>query len=174
MNRRSKSSHRGNQQSICSLSIADGATAEDPIFGTEVPVTENHGVDQVQEDIDIPVESNDVDPMQEDLLNEIYNKEPQISAVGGRAEETTPAMAPKEAKPQDDSPREAQDQLGKIQLTEEQRACMEANRLRALEWAAAAHFQRAEHPSMWTVLSHLEHIPEDFGTCCLKFLRAKN
>uniref|UniRef100_A0A0E0K5I9 CCHC-type domain-containing protein n=1 Tax=Oryza punctata TaxID=4537 RepID=A0A0E0K5I9_ORYPU len=119
----------------------DGATAEDPIFGTEVPVTKNHGVDQVQEDTDIPVESNDVDPMQEDLLNEIYNKaadEPQIPAVGGRAEETTPAVAPKEAKPQDDPPREAQNQPSKIQLTEEQRARMEANRLRALERAAAA------------------------------------
>uniref|UniRef100_A0A0E0NLA6 CCHC-type domain-containing protein n=1 Tax=Oryza rufipogon TaxID=4529 RepID=A0A0E0NLA6_ORYRU len=127
----------------------DGATAEDPIFGTEVPVTENHGVDQVQEDIDIPVESNDVDPMQEDLLNEIYNKEadePQIPAVGGRAEETTPAMASKEAKPQDDPPREAQNQPGKIQLTEEQRARMEANRLRALERAAAAR-ARASQPA---------------------------
>uniref|UniRef100_A0A0E0M7F8 Uncharacterized protein n=1 Tax=Oryza punctata TaxID=4537 RepID=A0A0E0M7F8_ORYPU len=154
----------------------DGATAEDPIFGTKVPVTENHGVDQVQEDIDIPVESNDVDTMQEDLLNEIYNKaadvihggynhfnlaylstgytteesvtlqEPQISAVGGRAEETTPAMAPKEAKTQDDPPREAQDQPGKIQLTEEQRARMEANRLRALERAAAAR-SRASQPA---------------------------
>ncbi|BAF10116.1 putative 4-hydroxy-4-methyl-2-oxoglutarate aldolase 2 [Oryza sativa Japonica Group] len=127
----------------------DGATAEDPIFGTEVPATENHGVDQVQEDIDIPVESNDVDPMQEDLLNEIYNKEadePQIPAVGGTAEETTPAMAPKEAKPQDDPPREAQNQPGKIQLTEEQRARMEANRLRALERAAAAR-ARASQPA---------------------------
>ncbi len=45
-------------------------------------MTENHGVDQVQEDIDIPVESNDVDPMQEDLLNEIYNKEADVSHGG--------------------------------------------------------------------------------------------
>uniref|UniRef100_A0A0D9VLD7 CCHC-type domain-containing protein n=1 Tax=Leersia perrieri TaxID=77586 RepID=A0A0D9VLD7_9ORYZ len=118
----------------------DGATAEDPIFGTEAPVTENHGVDQAQEHI-YPPESNDVDPMQEDLLNEIYEKaadEPQITAVGGRTEETTPAMAPKEANPQGDPPQEAQKQPGKIQLTDEQRARMEANRLRALERAAAA------------------------------------
>ncbi len=73
-------------------------------------------------------------------------QEPQIPAVGGTAEETTPAMAPKEAKPQDDPPREAQNQPGKIQLTEEQRARMEANRLRALERAAAAR-ARASQPA---------------------------
>ncbi|KAF0898246.1 hypothetical protein E2562_005838 [Oryza meyeriana var. granulata] len=60
----------------------DGATDEDPIFGTEAPVTENHGVDQVQEDIEPLFESNDVDPMQEDLLNEIYEKAADVSDNG--------------------------------------------------------------------------------------------
>ncbi|XP_006647951.1 TIMELESS-interacting protein [Oryza brachyantha] len=127
----------------------DGATAEDPIFGTEAPVTENHSVEQMEEDIDPPVGINDVDPTQEDLLNEIYEKaavEPQIPAVGGRAEDAPQAMAPEEANPQRDPPRETQNQPAKIHLTEEQRARMEANRLKALERAAAAR-ARASQPA---------------------------
>lgn len=42
---------------------------------------ENHGLESVQEDIDPPMmESNDVDPMQEDLLNEIYKNTTDVSS----------------------------------------------------------------------------------------------
>ncbi|KAL5207414.1 hypothetical protein ABZP36_031849 [Zizania latifolia] len=125
----------------------DGATAEDPVSGTEAPLTENHGLDQVQEDIDPLVESNDVDPMQEDLLNDIYKKaadEPQIPAAGKRTEEAPQTIAPKEFNSHDDPPREAQKQPSKIQLTKEQRARMEANRLKALDRAAAAHARASQ------------------------------
>lgn len=64
---------------ISPLSVADGTAAEDPFLGTEAPLTDNHGTESVQEDIHPPVESNDVDPMQEDLLNEIYEKAADVS-----------------------------------------------------------------------------------------------
>lgn len=48
-------------------------------MGPEAPLTDNHGMDSVQEDIDPQVESTDVDPMQEDLLNEIYEKAADVS-----------------------------------------------------------------------------------------------
>ena len=58
----------------CSLSVADGTTQGDPILGTESPSTDNH------EDVDpFAMESDDVDPMQEDLLNEIYEKTADVS-----------------------------------------------------------------------------------------------
>ncbi|CAD6335270.1 unnamed protein product [Miscanthus lutarioriparius] len=130
----------------------DGTAPEDPIFGTEAPLSDNHVTDPVQGDADQPMESDDVDPMEEDLLNEIYEKaadEPWIPAGEGTNKEIPEPSAPKEVnsmvqKPQDgaasDGPKPA-----KIELTEEQKARMEANRLKALERAAAR--ARASQPT---------------------------
>lgn len=117
----------------------DGATQEDPILGTEHPSTDSHVMELVQEDIDPPlVESTDVDPMQEDLLNEIYQNtadEPGIRPSEGGAGEP---LAPREAEKHQDGGTSGGSKPGKIELTEEQKARMEANRLKALERAAAA------------------------------------
>ncbi|XP_047057252.1 uncharacterized protein LOC124663617 [Lolium rigidum] len=117
----------------------DGATQEDPILGTEPPSTDSHVMELVQEDIDPPlVESNDVDPMQEDLLNEIYQNtadEPGIRPGEGGAGEP---LAPREAEKHQDGGTSGGSKPSKIELTEEQKARMEANRLKALERAAAA------------------------------------
>ncbi|XP_044982725.1 uncharacterized protein LOC123449537 isoform X1 [Hordeum vulgare subsp. vulgare] len=112
----------------------DGTTQEDPILGTEPPLTDNH------EDVDpLPMESDDVDPMQEDLLNEIYEKEavqePEIRPGGGGAGEP---VAPREAEKHQDGEENGGSKPSKVELTEEQKARMEANRLKALERAAAA------------------------------------
>ncbi|CAL4904788.1 unnamed protein product [Urochloa decumbens] len=125
----------------------DGTAPEDTFLGTEG----NHVTDPAHEDlIDAhpPMESNDVDLMQEDLLNEIYEKaadEPQIPAGEGSNKEAPESLVPKEASSHEDAASKAQkqqDEAGstkraKIELTEEQRARMEANRLKALERAAA-------------------------------------
>jgi len=117
----------------------DGVTQEDPILGTESPSTDNHFTELVQEDIDPPlVESTDVDPMQEDLLNEIYQNtadEPGIRPGEGGAGEP---LAPREAEKDQDAVKSGGSKPSKIELTEEQKARMEANRLKALERAAAA------------------------------------
>ena len=65
--------------SDCVTPVADGTAPEDPIFGTEAPLSDNHVTDPVQEDADPPMETNDVDPMEEDLLNEIYEKAADVS-----------------------------------------------------------------------------------------------
>ena len=65
--------------SDCVTPVADGTAPEDPIFGTEAPLSDNHVTDPVQGDADPPMESNDVDPMEEDLLNEIYEKAADVS-----------------------------------------------------------------------------------------------
>lgn len=119
----------------------DGNAAEDPIFGTEAPLPDDHGTDAVQEDIDPLKESVDVDPMQEELLNEIYDKaaeEPQVPAGEGTNREIPDSLAPKDAglKQQTEAASDGT-KRAKIELTEEQRARMEANRLKALERAAA-------------------------------------
>lgn len=54
-------------------SVADGTAPEDPFLGTE----DIHVADPGHEDP--PVESNDVDHMEEDLLNEIYEKAADVS-----------------------------------------------------------------------------------------------
>ncbi|AQK67430.1 nucleic acid binding protein [Zea mays] len=113
---------------------------EDPVLGTDAPLSDNHGTGPVvQEDADPPMESNDVvDPMEEDLLNEIYENTADIPAGEGASKESPEQSAPKEAnslaqEPQDgDVPKPA-----KVELTEAQKARMEANRLKALERAAA-------------------------------------
>ncbi|KAM3315604.1 hypothetical protein ACQJBY_034006 [Aegilops geniculata] len=119
--------------SNCSLSVADGTTQEDPILGTEPPSTDNH------EDVDpFAMENDDVDPMQEDLLNEIYEKtadEPVIRPGDGGAEQP---VAPREAEKHQDGEESGGSKPSKVELTEEQKARMEANRLKALERAAAA------------------------------------
>ncbi|TVU14142.1 hypothetical protein EJB05_37589, partial [Eragrostis curvula] len=128
----------------------DGTDPEDLTLGAEVPLSDNHVTDSVPEDIDPPVENYDIDPMQEDLLNEIYETtadEPQHPAGDGTTKEAPWPSAPKEVSSCEDPPSEAQkpqDGVGsastnraKIELTEEQRARMEANRLKALERAAA-------------------------------------
>ena len=111
----------------------DGTTQEDPILGTEPPSTDNH------EDVDpFAMESDDVDPMQEDLLNEIYEKtadEPVIRSGDGGAEQP---VAPREAEKHQDGEESGGSKPSKVELTEEQKARMEANRLKALERAAAA------------------------------------
>ncbi|KAK1665151.1 hypothetical protein QYE76_053310 [Lolium multiflorum] len=117
----------------------DGATQEDPILGTEHLSMDSHVMELVQEDIDPPlVESTDVDPMQEDLLNEIYQNaadEPGIRpGEGGTGE----PLAPREAEKHQDGGTSGGSKPSKIELTEEQKARMEANRLKALERAAAA------------------------------------
>ncbi|KAM0916009.1 hypothetical protein ACQ4PT_010450 [Festuca glaucescens] len=117
----------------------DGATQEDPILGTEPLSTDSHVMELVQEDIDPSlVESTDADPMQEDLLNEIYQKtadEPGIRPGEGGAGEP---LAPREAEKHQDGGTSGGSKPSKIELTEEQKARMEANRLKALERAAAA------------------------------------
>ena len=62
--------------SNCSLlSVADGTTQEDPILGTEPPSMDYHVMEFVQEDIDpLLADSSDVDPVQDDLLKEMYTK----------------------------------------------------------------------------------------------------
>ncbi|CAM0147193.1 unnamed protein product [Urochloa decumbens] len=126
---------------------ADGTAPEDTFLGTE----DNHVTDPAHDDLidsHPPMESNDVDLMQEDLLNEIYEKaadEPQIPAGEGSNKEAPESLVPKEASSHEDAASKAQkqqDEAGstkraKIELTEEQRARMEANRLKALERAAA-------------------------------------
>ncbi|CAL4890699.1 unnamed protein product [Urochloa decumbens] len=125
----------------------DGTAPEDTFLGTE----DNHVTDPAHDDLidsHPPMESNDVDLMQEDLLNEIYEKaadEPQIPAGEGSNKEAPESLVPKEASSHEDAASKAQkqqDEAGstkraKIELTEEQRARMEANRLKALERAAA-------------------------------------
>ncbi|KAL6603408.1 hypothetical protein ACP70R_043769 [Stipagrostis hirtigluma subsp. patula] len=137
----------------------DGTAADDPISGTEAPLSDNHVADPVQEDVGPPVDSNDLDPMQEDLLNEVYEKtvdEPQIPAGEGGSKEP-PQPSPKEVRSHDNPPSNTQKvqdgaasasastNRAKIELTEEQRARMEANRLKALERAAAR--ARASQPT---------------------------
>ncbi|KAK3142368.1 hypothetical protein QOZ80_4BG0345620 [Eleusine coracana subsp. coracana] len=127
---------------------ADGAAPEDPNMGTEAPLLDNH-VDSVPQDIHPAI---DMDTMQEDLLNEIYEKtdhEPQITAGEGIIKEAPESLAPKEVslgkdplsevqKPQDGGGNASTStNRAKIELTEEQKARMEANRLKALERAAA-------------------------------------
>ncbi|CAN6215525.1 unnamed protein product [Urochloa humidicola] len=125
----------------------DGTAPEDTFLGTE----ENHVADPAHEDLinpHPPMDSNDVDLMQEDLLNEMYEKaadEPQIPAGEGSNKEAPEPLVPKEAGSHEDAASKALKQQGeagsskraKIELTEEQRARMEANRLKALERAAA-------------------------------------
>lgn len=117
----------------------DGATQEDSILGTEPPTTDSHVMESVQEDIDPPPVESNVDAMQEDLLNEIYENTVHESGVkpgeGGAVE----PLAPREAeKCQDGGESGGSKPSQKVELTEEQRAHMEANRLKALERAAAA------------------------------------
>uniref|UniRef100_M8BCX4 Chromosome segregation in meiosis protein 3 domain-containing protein n=1 Tax=Aegilops tauschii TaxID=37682 RepID=M8BCX4_AEGTA len=113
--------------------VTYGTTQEDPILGTEPPSTDNH------EDVDpFAMESDDVDPMQEDLLNEIYEKtadEPVLRSGDGGAEQP---VAPREAEKHQDGEDGGGSKPSKVELTEEQKARMEANRLKALERAAAA------------------------------------
>ncbi|KAJ1260869.1 hypothetical protein BS78_10G265200 [Paspalum vaginatum] len=116
---------------------------EDTIFGTEAPLTDDHVMDPVQEDTDPPMEgNNDVDPMQEEMLNEIYENaagEPQtLAGEGTKKEIPAPLSGPKEhvQKQQSEAGSDGT-KPAKIELTEEQRARMEANRLKALERAAA-------------------------------------
>ncbi|KAL6873526.1 hypothetical protein ACP4OV_013608 [Aristida adscensionis] len=127
----------------------DGTAPGDQTFETEAPFSDNV-TDSVR----------DMDPMQEDLLNEVYEKavdEPQIPAGEGPSKEA-PQPSPKEVSLRDDQPsrvEKLQDgaasasvstNRSKIELTEEQRARMEANRLKALERAAAAR-ARASQPT---------------------------
>ncbi|TKW23592.1 hypothetical protein SEVIR_4G301500v4 [Setaria viridis] len=114
----------------------DGTAAEDAFLGTE----DNHAIDPAHGDLmDPPMERNDVDLMQEDLLNETYGKaadEPRIPGGEGSNKEAPEHPAPKETslKQQEEA---GSTKRAKIELTEEQRARMEANRLKALERAAA-------------------------------------
>lgn len=56
--------------------VADGTAAEDAFLGTE----DNHAIDPAHGDLmDPPMERNDVDLMQEDLLNETYGKAADVS-----------------------------------------------------------------------------------------------
>jgi TIMELESS-interacting protein len=118
--------------------------------------------------MDPPMDSNDVDLMQEDLLDEIYEKAADVSICPlnfckrytshklqysplyscldtGSNKEASEPLAPKEASSHDAAAGKTQKQQdgassskrAKIELTEEQRARMEANRLKALERAAA-------------------------------------
>lgn len=119
----------------------DGATQEDPILGTEEPLsTDNHVMESVQEDIDLPpVESNDMDAMQEDLLNEIYENTMHEPGTKPGEGYTGEPLARREAeKYQDGEESGGSKPSKKVELTEEQRARMEANRHKALERAAAA------------------------------------
>lgn len=116
----------------------DGATQEDPVLGTEPLSTDNHVMELVQEDDPPLVESTDVDPMQEDLLNEMYQNtadEPGIRPGEKIAGEPLP---PREAEKYQDGGKSGGSKPSKVELTEEQKARMEANRLKALERAAAA------------------------------------
>ncbi|CAN6162598.1 unnamed protein product [Urochloa humidicola] len=127
--------------------VADGTAPEDTFLGTE----DDHVTDPAHEDLidpHPPMESNDMDLMQEDLFNDIYEKaadEPQIQAGEGSNKEAPEPLVPKEAGSHEDAASKAQKQeeeagstkRAKIELTEEQRARMEANRLKALERAAA-------------------------------------
>ncbi|KAK3144546.1 hypothetical protein QOZ80_4AG0314570 [Eleusine coracana subsp. coracana] len=132
---------------------ADAAAPEDADIGTEAPLSDNH-VDSMPQDIHPTVENYDMDTMQEDLLNDIYEKtdhEPQIPAGEGITKEAPEFSAPKEVSLSKDPPNEVQKphdgggnvstststNRAKIELTEEQKARMEANRLKALERAAA-------------------------------------
>ncbi|XP_037419684.1 primary amine oxidase-like [Triticum dicoccoides] len=111
----------------------DGTTQEDPILGTESLSTDNH------EDVDpFAMESDDVDPMQEDLLNEIYEKTADEPVIRSGVESTEQPVAPKEAEKHQDGEESGGSKPSKVELTEEQKARMEANRLKALERAAAA------------------------------------
>ncbi|XP_062234045.1 uncharacterized protein LOC133931223 [Phragmites australis] len=149
--------HEPTVEGVMPAGEPDGTTPEDPME-TEAPLSDNRVAEPVQEDLDPPVESNDMDSMQEDLLNEIYEKaadEPQIPAGDGTNKEAPQPSAPKEVCSHDDPPSEAQKQQeeaasdgtkrAKIQLTEEQKARMEANRLKALERAATR--ARASQPT---------------------------
>ncbi|OEL29844.1 hypothetical protein BAE44_0009142 [Dichanthelium oligosanthes] len=139
--------HEAPVEEVTPAGEPDGRAPEDPILENE----DNHVTDPAQEDLtDPPMERNDVDLMQEDLLNEIYEKaadEPGIPAgEGSRSKKEAPEpSAPKEVRSSHDdaaSKVQKQEEAGsskraKIELTEEQRARMEANRLKALERAAA-------------------------------------
>ncbi|KAF8692374.1 hypothetical protein HU200_039704 [Digitaria exilis] len=130
----------------------DGTAPEDPFLGSE----DNHVANPGHEgSIDPLVEGNtDMDHMQEDLLNEMYEKAadeaPQTAAGEESNKEASEPSAPKEASSHGNAAGKVQEEAGsskpaKIELTEEQRARMEANRLKALERAAAR--ARASQPA---------------------------
>ncbi|CAO2170473.1 unnamed protein product [Urochloa humidicola] len=139
--------HEAPVEDVTPAPETDGTAPEDTFLGTE----DNRVNDPAQEDLidpHLPMESNDVDLMQEDLLNEMYQNtadEPQIPAGEGSNKEAPEPLVPKEASSHEDEASKAQkqqDEAGsnkraKIDLTDEQRARMEANRLKALERAAA-------------------------------------
>ncbi|CAO2176887.1 unnamed protein product [Urochloa humidicola] len=139
--------HEAPVEDVTPAPETDGTAPEDTFLGTE----DNLVNDPAQEDLvdpHLPMERNDVHLMQEDLLNEIYQNtadEPQIPAGEGSNNGAPEPLVPKEASSHEDAAIKAQkqqDEAGstkraKIELTEEQRARMEANRLKALERAAA-------------------------------------
>ncbi|XP_008805882.2 TIMELESS-interacting protein [Phoenix dactylifera] len=103
--------------------------------------------DQIADTIDPPLENHDADDMQEDMFNEIYEKaaeephhpsqqEPSQGSQGIAASEVDPELRSLE-EPPNQAAVNTVTVPSKIQITEEQRARMEANRLKALERAAA-------------------------------------
>ncbi|XP_010935457.1 uncharacterized protein [Elaeis guineensis] len=103
--------------------------------------------DQSTDTIDPPLESHDGDDIQEDMFNEIYQKateEPNHS-VQQEPSQGSQGIAASEVNLEPRSLEEPSNQAAvntatvpsTIQITEEQRARMEANRLKALERAAA-------------------------------------
>ncbi|PAN22207.1 hypothetical protein PAHAL_4G003800 [Panicum hallii] len=137
--------HEAPVEEVTPAGEPDGTAPEDPFLGTE----DNHATGPAHKDLmDPPMDSNDVDLMQEDLLDEIYEKaadDPRIPSGEGSNKEASEPLAPKEASSHDAAAGKTQKQQdgassskrAKIELTEEQRARMEANRLKALERAAA-------------------------------------
>ncbi|GJN02665.1 hypothetical protein PR202_ga20039 [Eleusine coracana subsp. coracana] len=121
---------------------ADAAAApEDADIGTEAPLSDNH-VDSMPQDIHPTVENYDMDTMQEDLLNDIYEKNRSCPRVLGskRSELEQRSTERTVQKPHDGGGNvstSTSTNRAKIELTEEQKARMEANRLKALERAAA-------------------------------------
>ncbi|KAG1361149.1 TIMELESS-interacting protein [Cocos nucifera] len=95
--------------------------------------------DQIADTIDPPLESHDGDDIQEDMFNEIYQKaaeEPCQGSQGIAASEVN--LEPRSLEePSNQAAVNTATVPSRIQITEEQRARMEANRLKALERAAA-------------------------------------
>lgn len=117
----------------------EGHDAEETIFDMEDPPMEGHCRDQVQED----------------MINEIYEMAAEGSSPPqNKSSETSPAAASTLEPPAQTENVQEMVPKTKIQITEEQRARIEANRCKALERARA----RAAHsvtPCLSTESSHV-------------------
>ncbi|KAH9624339.1 hypothetical protein KSS87_006704 [Heliosperma pusillum] len=85
---------------------------------------------------DLPFNSNVADEMHEDILNEIYNTTAEESSHSLKGDHASVADMPP-SKQFDKSPDGGSTRAGVDEVTEQQKALMEANRLKALERAAA-------------------------------------